>query len=131
VRQTNIDFKGTISGVLGNVKTSIVGMVEPMVANTTGMLSEGRGTLVSYYDQGKKYDSYRNFGQMGLVLIYALPLLFMNMAGAAKQPSCMKWYCEINTSCNLCCVPYYLLLYLLAIIILLLTVLLGDGTIMV
>jgi hypothetical protein len=102
----------TLSGSLSTSLTPIQTQLGDTITATKSSINTQFGTVFQYND-------IRIYGQMGLVLLYIIPIVFINLGGLSRRAGCMK-------TCNLVAVPYYLLLYIFGILFLVLTVLVGD-----
>lgn len=114
------EFSTKIKTMLQPYQKQIIEMIDTNLSPIKVQVTGKRSEVAEYLTQIKGVDGQRVLGQLGLVLIYVLPLLFISLGGAAKKPGFMK-------CCNLICVPYYFLLFIFGIIFLVLGVLMGDG----
>jgi hypothetical protein len=119
ISQSRSSLKTSMNSSLDTVKSNLVNSLTPVQTDVGTTISGVKSQVTSYFVQANQFNDFRVYGQMGLVLLYVLPLMFMNLGGLSRRPGCMK-------TCNLVCVPYYLLLYLFGILFLLLAAVMGD-----
>lgn len=53
-------------------------MIGPLETQATTLLSNTKASLVDQFNAANSYNNMRIFGQMGLVLVYILPVLVIN-----------------------------------------------------
>ncbi|KAJ3269569.1 hypothetical protein HDV01_001211 [Terramyces sp. JEL0728] len=120
IANTKATFKNSSVTSLNSVQTMVNQAFTPIQSQVLTQLSSFESQATSMFTMVNGYDVYRGYGQLGLVALYGLPILFIYIFGAFRKPGLMK-------CCNLLCVPYYALLSIFAIIFVLLTFVLGDG----
>ncbi|KAJ3319633.1 hypothetical protein HDV06_006195 [Boothiomyces sp. JEL0866] len=119
IASTKATFKNTSVSSLDGVQTMVNQAFTPIQNQVLTQLTGFESQANSMFTMVNNYDVYRGYGQLGLVALYGLPLLFIYIFGAFRKPGLMK-------CCNLLCVPYYALLFIFAIIFVLITFILGD-----
>ncbi|KAJ3258995.1 hypothetical protein HK103_003136 [Boothiomyces macroporosus] len=120
IASTKATFKNTSVSSLDGVQTMVNQAFTPIQTQVLTQLSGYQTQANSMFAMVNGYDAYRGYGQLALVLVYALPILFIYTFGAFRKPALMK-------CCNLLCIPYYALLFIFAIIFVLITFVLGDA----
>jgi hypothetical protein len=85
------NFSSQISNVLNTAKSNTQALIQEPLSQAKSSIEEASNLAWNYYETILNYDSQRILGQMALVLLYCIPILFIGLGGAAKQPGCMKW----------------------------------------
>ena len=115
-------LKTTINGSFDTGRDSALSSITPAINQGSTMLNGVKTSMQAEYVKVNTYNDTRVIVQYVLVILYALPILFITMMGVSRKPRIMK-------TCNLVCVPYYVLLFLLSVLFFIMAVVVGDGKI--